>query len=140
MRLFVETTRTEAQMPSRAHAGDAGLDLYCCHTVTLQPHELVYISNGIKVGLPPGTWGLLTGRSSSIRRGLLVIQGVIDNGYTGELYTGVRNVNEVPVTVEAGTRVSQLILMPLIEQVKVIEVTKLIDRGRGDSGFGSSGL
>lgn len=56
---------------------------------------------------------MLTGRSSTMRRrGLLMVQGVIDVGYRGELFAGVFNVSGGDVAVGVGERLSQLIVLP----------------------------
>lgn len=125
---------------TRAHVGDAGLDLYCSEDVTILPGRFEDIPVGVSVELPGGFWGLLTGRSSTLRkRGLMVAQGVIDQGYRGPLFTGVWNLTAEPVRVSRGERLAQLILVPLWEG-GVESVLFLSGSSRGSAGFGSSGL
>jgi len=70
----------------------------------------------------------------------MVAQGVIDNGYRGELYAGVWNPTQQVVGVEKGERVAQLIIMPLAtERFEPVIVDELNDHTRGTSGFGSTG-
>lgn len=130
-----------ATMPTRAHANDAGFDMYVSKRVTVDPGAFADIPSGVHVQLPEGTWGLLTGRSSTIRnRGLLVVQGVIDEGYRGELFSAVWNLTDHPVTVEAGERIAQLIVMPNVTaECVLVQVEELGYSERGASGFGSSG-
>ena len=124
----------------RAHPGDAGLDLYCSEDVTVYPGQFVDIPLGVSVELPEGWWGMLTGRSSTLRkRGLMVNQGVIDQGYRGPLFAGVWNLTGKPVEVHRGERLVQLILVP-IWRGSALEVMVLNDSVRGVRGFGSSGV
>lgn len=127
--------------PTRAHRDDAGLDLYVNGDHTIQPGAMVDLDLGVAIKSPPGTWTLLTGRSSTMRnRGLLVAQGVIDPGYIGPLYATVFNLLDTPVTVKHGDRVAQLIVFAnWTQNVQPIEVTELPQTARGANGFGSSG-
>ena len=128
--------------PTRAHDDDAGLDLYVHGDYTVEPGEMVDLDLGVAIKSPPGTWTLLTGRSSTMRnRGLLVAQGVIDPGYTGPLYATVYNLRREPVEVKDGDRVAQLIVFAnWTQSVVPLEVAALPETARGTKGFGSSGL
>lgn len=127
------------RMPTRAHVGDAGFDLYVVGDYVVRPGEFVDIPCGVAVELPAWCWGLLTGRSSTIRsKGLHMAQGVIDNGYRGPLFAGCWNLGDEPVEVHDGERVAQLIPLPLFTGVAV-EVADLTRHERGVQGFGSSG-
>ena len=124
----------------RAHPGDAGLDLFCSESVVVRPGRFVDIPLGVSVEIPHGYWAMLTGRSSTLRkRGLLVNQGVIDQGYRGPLFAGVWNLTDEHVEVPRGDRVAQLILIPLWTG-EPVSVLHLAESSRGVSGFGSSGL
>lgn len=128
-------------MPEQAMKGDAGFDLYVREGVVIEPHSFVDVDSGVAVALPEGTWGLITGRSSTLRkRGLLVAQGVIDNGYTGELFVGLWNLTGESVVVAPGDRLAQLIVLPLLtDAIELVEVSDLAIRNRGVNGFGSTG-
>jgi len=127
--------------PTRAHDDDAGLDLYVHGNYTIEPGEMADIDLNLSIKSPPGTWTLLTGRSSTMRnRGLLVAQGVIDPGYTGPLYATVYNLRKEPVVVFHGDRIAQLIVFAnWTESVQPVRVDQLPETARGSKGFGSSG-
>jgi dUTP pyrophosphatase len=134
-------TRIPAEPPKVGHPGDVGLDMATTAPAVCDPHTVTYIPLGIKVRLPDGVWGYIVGRSSAMRKhGVWVVQGVIDNGYTGPLFAGVVPVGHQEVTIPAGVRIAQMLLLPMLERQPKIEwVLNLPETERGDNGFGSTG-
>lgn len=133
----------DAIIPRRHYADDIGWDLTIRsdHPITVSPGEFVDLPCDLAVELPAGTWGLLIGRSSALRKhGLIISQGVIDQGYTGPLFAGAFNACSWPVVVGHGDRLSQLIVVPRYDPIAVepIEVQQLRRTARGTAGFGST--
>ena len=133
-------------LPSRAHASDAGFDLYTSREVKVEPGAFVDVQTDIRVAMPPNLWGRIVGRSSTFRkRRLLVLEGVIDAGYRGLIYTGVTNLSDEPVLIAAGERIAQFIPhVNVAARVNLVEThgadfEALPHDGRGAAGFGSSG-
>lgn len=139
--MYVVVHEGTGQMPTRGHDDDAGLDLYVSERTVVPSGAFRDISCGVNVELPAGTWGLLTGRSSTLRkRSLMVAQGVIDAGYRGPLFAGVWNLGREPQVVEAGDRIAQLIVIDNVtERVNLHRVGELAPSARGENGFGSTG-
>lgn len=146
---YARTMLATQPFPQPPFSGDCGLDLVTTEDVTLKIGETANIPCGVSVALPSGTFGWITGRSSTwTRHGLLVIPGIIDEGWRGELFTlvfrpaatnGTRS-GWRPVRVPAGSRLAQLIVLPnLLPQVEVVITEDLPPSERGSSGFGSSG-
>lgn len=135
----IDTDKGEPQKPTRGHPGDAGLDLYCSRTQVIQPRSFCDVHTDLYIRMPRGYFARICGRSSSIRRGLLVTEGIIDNGYIGELYSGVYNMTDFPVTVHVGERLAQLILHTIHNKIQWVEVDALVQTDRGERGFGSTG-
>jgi len=127
-------------LPWRAYADDAGIDLTCVQDYELLPGQFVDVRTQVDaVQLPDGYWGLITGRSSALRRWRLHVPvGVIDPGWRGPLYVGVWNLSETPITITTGSRLGQLILLPN-NPAQVLAVERVDDAPRGVSGFGSTG-
>lgn len=130
-----------AEAPRRGYADDAGLDLVVSEARTIAPGEFVDIPCGVSVELPGWSFGMITGRSSTLRkRGLMVNQGIIDAGYRGPLFAGVWNLGDVDVKVEAGERIAQLLVLHNgTRLVEVEQVESLGEGSRGHNGFGSTG-
>ena len=126
--------------PTQGYETDTGWDLYTNHDVTIMPGQFKDVHTGISVKLPEGVWAMVTGRSSTGRKhGLRVEVGIIDNGYTGELFVGVWNISDKPVHIMKGMRLAQLILFNRVD-VKWIRTEKLEKTARGSMGFGSTGV
>lgn len=132
----------EGDQPRLAHSDDAGFDLayHGQHPIEIQPDETVNIPTGISVQLPPYTWGMITGRSSTfVKRNLITPLGVIDNGFRGELFAIVRNIGQQIETIQPNERVAQLIIMPMTSHLIEWENAPLEASERGTNGFGSTG-
>jgi len=131
-----------ATVPTRAHPGDAGLDLCCLDPVTVYPGQRVRVPTGIAIELPDGHAGLIVPRSGlAANHGLSIVNspGLIDQGYRGELQVLLLNTDaELPISLEAGERVAQLVVVAVSGLVPR-EVESFSESSRGDQGFGSSG-
>jgi dUTP pyrophosphatase len=131
-----------ARLPTRAHDGDAGLDLHAIEPATLGPGERAIVGTGIAVEIPPGHAGLVLPRSGlAARHGIALVNapGLIDAGYRGEIRVLLLNTDRTePFEIAPGDRIAQLLVTPFAE-VEPIEARALAETGRGEGGFGSSG-
>jgi dUTP pyrophosphatase len=131
-----------AKLPTRAHEGDAGLDLYACEEAHIGPGERWSVGTGVAVEIPKGHAGLVLPRSGLARKhGIALVNspGLIDAGYRGEVRVLLLNTDPANTfRVEIGDRVAQLVIAP-IALAESVEVESLSDSARGDGGFGSSG-
>lgn len=135
-------THGHASAPAQAYSGDAGFDLAACEEVDIEDGDQVDVPTGVHAALPEGTWGLIMPRSGVLREGrLLVIPGVIDAGYRGELKVLTKAVNGQGIIekVTVGFRLAQIIVVPLLPRLEWVERQSLPDGSRGEKGFGSSG-
>jgi dUTP pyrophosphatase len=142
MKLRVARLRDDAVLPTRAHEGDAGLDLYAAEPAHLGPGERWSVRTGVAVEIPEGHAGLVLPRSGLAREhGIALVNspGLIDAGYRGEVTVLLLNTDPAEVyRVQAGDRIAQLVVVP-IAATEPVEVEALAESARGDGGFGSSG-
>lgn len=142
MELPVIKMKEGATLPSRAHEGDAGLDLYSCETAHIGPGERWSVGTGVGVEIPEGYAGLVLPRSGLARdHGIALVNapGLIDSGYRGELRILLLNTDPAETfRVEPGDRIAQLLLTP-IATAEPVEAPALSESMRGEGGFGSSG-
>jgi dUTP pyrophosphatase len=131
-----------ATLPTRAHPGDAGLDLYANEPVQLGPGERAMVATGIAVEIPDGFAGLVMPRSGNAAKyGIALVNapGLIDAGYRGEVKVLLLNTDlQATFSANAGERIAQLVLTPIATPA-VVEVDALSEHVRGAGGFGSSG-
>ncbi len=127
-------------LPRRAYPDDAGVDLTLAQDYMIEPGHFIDAHTTVEaVQLPNGYWGMIIGRSSTLRKHRLhVPQAVIDPGWRGPLYVGVWNLGLNPVKVLAGDRIGQLILIPN-HPVSLVAVDQVAPAPRGTNGFGSTG-
>jgi dUTP pyrophosphatase len=140
--LRVRRLRDGARLPSRAHEGDAGLDLYAAEPATIAPGERRTVATGVAVEIPVGYAGLVLPRSGlAARHGIALVNapGLIDSGYRGELKILLLNTDRTePFEISPGDRIAQLVVSPVAE-AEPLEVDELATSARGGGGFGSSG-
>jgi dUTP diphosphatase len=128
-------------VPTRAYAGDAGLDLASCERVELAPGERALVGTGLAVAIPDGYAGFVQPRSGlAAKHGISIVNtpGLVDSGYRGELRVALLNTDaRETFVVEPGMRIAQLVVLP-IPEVDPVEVEELPESERGVRGFGSS--
>jgi dUTP pyrophosphatase len=142
MKLRFARLSEAALLPTRAHEGDAGLDLYAAEPAHIGPGERWSVSTGLAVEIPDGHAGLVLPRSGLARKhGISLVNspGLIDSGYRGELTVLMLNTDPAEVyRVEPGDRIAQLVVVA-VEATEPVEAEELSESARGDGGFGSSG-
>ena len=122
MLLEYSLVHATAFRPTRANPSDAGLDVYYSakadglhQALTLSPGQSKVIPTGLRFGVPHGYMLEAKNRSSvAAKRGLLVGACVIDSGYDGEVFINLHNVGAVTQTIEVGTKIAQLVLVPVV--------------------------
>jgi dUTP pyrophosphatase len=129
-------------LPSYAHPGDAGADLFAREDVTLQPGERRLVPTGIALALPDGCVGLVHPRSGLAHRsGLSIVNapGTIDAGYRGEVQVCLVNLDPAaPIELRRGDRIAQLVIQRF-ETAAFVAVDQRPDSSRGAGGYGSTG-
>ena len=130
-------------LPTYAHEGDAGLDLYAAEAVVLAPFERALVRTGLAIAIPAGHAGFVQPRSGlALRAGLSFVNtpGLIDSHYRGEIKLVAINLDpRTPVHIERGDKIAQLVIQK-VSRVDLVEVATLDSTERGERGFGSTGV
>jgi dUTP pyrophosphatase len=142
VRLSVQRLDPAAKLPTHAHPGDAGYDLYALDAVDLEPGERAMVRTGIAIEVSQGHAALVLPRSgTAAEHGIALVNapGLIDSGYRGEVKVLLLNTDRSePFHADAGDRIAQLVLVR-VETPPVEEVAALTTSQRGEGGFGSTG-
>jgi len=165
MLLPIEDVR-KVKTPDRAHPTDAGLDFFCPeidkelidymkankandglkfsdNKILVPPGTNAVIPSGIKVEIPYGFSGIFMNKSGvASKMDVLVGAQVIDTFYSGEVHIDLHNVGTDNFIVEAGMKLAQLILVPVVmcEPTYSDELYYDMKRDgfRDEAGFGST--
>lgn len=130
---------TGAKMPVKAYETDAGYDIFAREMQIVPAKESATFDTGVRIELPKGTVGMLKSKSGLNVRYGITSEGVIDVGYTGSIRVKLYNNSGTDYTVNAGDKISQLVILPLADVGELELVESLEEKGRGNNGFGSSG-
>lgn len=129
----------DAVLPAGGTKLAAGLDLVTPESVTFAPGERKAIPLGFALAIPDVLHGRIESRSGLALKGLVVLTGVIDADYRGELMVIMQNFSDKKHEFAAGDRVAQLVLRPTVEVPLTVVESFTTDSERGSGGFGSTG-
>lgn len=138
----IRRLRPTVALPKYESAAAAGFDLAAAEDLTIAAGEVTLVPTGLVIEVPPGMFlGIFARSSTPLKRGLMVANGVgvVDSDYCGpadEVKVQVLNFTNQPVSLRAGDRIAQGILLP-ITRVEWAEAETLKQESRG--GFGSTG-
>ena len=158
-RMSVEVKRVSlgSTIPTYAHEGDAGMDLYASENTVIEPGETDIVPTGIAMAIPKGYELQIRPRSGvTVKTKLRVQLGTIDCIFRGAIGVIVdndaRNGMDVDYycfygcdsewgsyLIRKGDRIAQGVLAP-ISHAHFTEVDALDDSPRGGNGFGSTGV
>lgn len=140
--ILLQQLDPELPVPSYAHPGDAGADLFSRDTVTIAPGGRLLVPTGIAIALPAGYVALVHPRSGlAAKQGITVLNapGTVDAGYRGEVKVILHNTDpHQEVTINRGDRIAQLVIQEYV-QARFVVAEQLPGSDRGQGGFGSSG-
>jgi dUTP pyrophosphatase len=147
VKLKIYRVRESAKLPVRAHATDAGMDLFFCpedgESVVAQPGQSLVLGTGLKIAVPAGHMLQIMNKSGvATKRQLVTGACVVDRGYNGEIFVNLQNIGQHPQTILPGTKLAQGVFIPvsipiIFETGEDKVYSNKTDRGTG--GFGSTG-
>ena len=134
----------EFPLPDYATASSAGLDLRAMlkEPLVLAPGVSELVPSGLAIHIgDPGLCAVVLPRSGlGHKQGLVLgnLTGLIDADYQGPLMISLWNRSALPVTVQPGDRVAQLVFLPIARATwRMVETFAASERGEG--GFGHTG-
>lgn len=135
---------TDLPLPSYESQGSSGMDLRASvrEPVLLNPGEIRLVPTGLAVSVPHGYEAQIRPRSGlALKHGIGMVNapGTIDSDYRGEIGIIVINWGQRPFTIRRGDRIAQMIITK-VYQADILEVGVLDSTGRGEGGFGHSGV
>lgn len=134
-------THPHAELPTRAHSTDAGLDFAASETTHIAPGVVTLVPTGIAVAIPAGHVGILAARSSlAVKKAMTLANGVgiIDSDYRGEIKIPIIPLDGCHNLIQAGQKIAQLIILPIA--LPTVEVVADLDETTRNTGsFGSTG-
>ena len=144
MILKYELLHEGALAPVQAHQNDAGWDLSTIEDIYIEPWENKQVRTGLRFEIPPGYYIQLAPRSGlSLHYKLMVMAGVIDRSYHGEIHVLLYNAGRDRIYLKKHSRIAQLLLVKIADTISLVETTlpSRDQSSREDKGFGmGSGL
>ena len=137
----VEKLTEDAILPFKAHASDAGFDVFANEEVLIPAGESRGIATGIRMELPEWTEEQVRPRSGlALKHAVTVLNtpGTIDAGYRGEVKVILINHGKSDFLVEKGMKMAQMVIAPVMK-IEMEEAPVNMDSDRKEGGFGSSG-
>lgn len=143
MKIKVQLLDKSIPVPSYAHPGDAGLDLYSTIDLELKPFSRALVPTGIKVEIPRGFAGFIQPKSGlALKHGVSIVNtpGLIDSGYRGEVAVILINLDPLQsFLIKRGQKIAQLVIQK-VEESTIEFIDFLNETTRGEGGFGSTGI
>lgn len=125
-------------IPTKGSEGSAAYDLKCSSEMIVPSFETRVINTGIHMSIPAGYYGQVLSRSSLALKGIVVVGGVIDSDYTGEIKVIMQNSSDSDYIFNKNDKVAQIAIIKLFEG-KLEIVKELNHTLRNSQGFGSTG-
>lgn len=141
--IYFKKLNDKAVIPTYAHPGDAGMDLYSVEEVTIKAGSFGLVKTGLSMELPPKTEAQIRSRSGlALKNGVFVLNspGTIDESYRGEIGIILANFGKADFKVNIGDRIAQMVIADLCICTTVESVDNFSATTRGEGGFGSSGV
>jgi len=125
-------------LPKQETNTSAGFDLSSNSSILLPAGGRTIIDTGFKWEIPVGCAGFIWPRSGiAVKKGIMVMAGLIDSDYRGEIKVCLYNSGLFAFEVNIGDRIAQMVISPVLH-VNAFE-NILDETKRGEGGFGSTG-
>jgi len=137
--IYVMNSETPAILTPRL-TGDAGWDIITSQDTWVEANSGVDVPSDLFMAIPNHLYGIVQARSSTSKKRLIILPGVIDPAYRGRIYAMAYNPTLSPIKINKGDRIAQMLFMPRIPHLSKASASELSPTERGSAGFGSTGL
>jgi dUTP pyrophosphatase len=129
-------------LPERGTKNSIGFDLSASQDMIIENRQHKLVPTGLIIKPPQGYWLMLAARSSLIKRGLILANGigVVDPDYCGpedEVRISLYNVTDAWSYIKKGDRLAQGMFLPIPDSFEWLQ--KELPEGDSRGGFGSTG-
>ncbi|KAG6496104.1 hypothetical protein ZIOFF_043952 [Zingiber officinale] len=135
--LLVKRISSLAQLPVRSPTGAAGYDISITHAQDIPAKDKSLLFTGLCIQIPKNTYARIAPRSSAAIKGIMIMGGVIDSDYRGEVKILAFNTTNKDIFLSKQECIAQIILERISTPI-VKEVHNLEETSRGSEGFGST--
>lgn len=129
----------QAKLPEKSYDA-AGYDLFAAERHHIYPHGRQDIGTKLAIWCSSHDYFLQVVSRSGLAKnqGLMVMCGIIDPDYRGEIRVVLTNTTNSILTIEPGTKIAQFLILPKLSMGIQI-MSYLPTTERGSKGFGSTG-
>ncbi|MFA5934921.1 MAG: dUTP diphosphatase [Candidatus Paceibacterota bacterium] len=139
MKLKIKRLKEDAILPTYAHPGDVGMDMYSLEDYDLKPMERRVFFVGFAMEFENGYAVIVKDKGSlPTKAGIHTMAGVYDAGYRGEYNTLLINLGQETYHISKGDKIAQLVVYPVVI-AEFEETNQLSESSRGEGRFGSTG-
>ena len=136
--------KSKNELPKYQTLISAGMDLRANidEPIIIKPLQRLVVNTGLFISLEPGYEAQIRPRSGlALNKGITVINspGTIDADYRGEIGVILINLSDSSFEINSGDRIAQMIIAKH-ETISWRVVENLDQSGRGNKGFGSTGV
>ena len=141
MKIKIKRLHPDAKIPTYAHPGDVGMDVYALDEYTLQPGERKIFNLGFAMEFETGYAAIVKDKGGPpVKFGLHTMGGVFDAGYRGEYNILLINLGQEAHKIEKGDKIAQIIIYPVMIAELEETTEELSDSSRGQGRWGSTGI
>lgn len=135
----IKKLHPNAKMPTQGTKGAAGYDLYATQDVLLKHGIPAMIPTGLAFEVPEGYCMVVYSRSSSAKKGMVIVPLIVDSDYRGEVFVLANYLSPAnEYQIKAGDRIAQVKLEKLTP-IDFKWAEELSETERGAGGYGSTG-
>lgn len=139
MKIKIKKLNENAKLPTYAHPGDVGMDMYSLDDYELKVGERRIFPVGFALEFETGYAAIVKDKSSlPMKYGIHTMGGVFDAGYRGEYNVNLINLGNENYKISKGDKIAQLVIYP-VAIADLEEASELSDSSRGAGNFGSTG-